>query len=118
MKRAQPESRIQRAIRDRLAAHGFQSVHVPNGSKLAGTEAQRARAGARLKAEGMMPGFPDLLVYGRGGRIAHIEVKAEGGRQQPTQRACEQWLSEWGHLYAVCRSQDDATEALRQWGWL
>lgn len=117
MKNRQPESRLQRAIVDYLAKTGYRAVHVPNGSKLAGTPEQRARAGARLKADGMVPGWPDLLVYGAGGRIGHIEVKAEGSYQQDTQKACERWLKGRGHLYAVCRSIDDVDETLRQWGW-
>jgi hypothetical protein len=117
-RRAQPEQALQRAIRDWLAIRGFDSVHVPNGSKLAGTPQQRARAGARLKADGLRPGFPDLLVYGSGGRIGHIEVKAPGGYQQPTQRRCQEWLLSIGHRYAVCRSTEDADAALVSWGWL
>lgn len=118
MKRAQPESAIQRDLLRDLRSMGFVAVHVPNGSKLAGTERQRRMAGARLKSEGMLPGFPDLLVYASGGRIGHIEVKAEGNYQQPTQKACQAMLEDMGHRYAVCRSGADLIETLRAWGWI
>ena len=118
MKRAQPESAIQRALLRDLRSMGFVAVHVPNGSKLAGSQKQRAMAGARLKSEGMLPGFPDLLVYASGGRVAHIEVKAPGNYQQPTQKACQAMLEGMGHRYAVCRSSADLTDVLRAWGWV
>lgn len=118
MKRAQPESTIQQAMLRDLRSMGFVAVHVPNGSKLAGTPKQRAMAGARLKAEGILPGFPDLLVYASGGRVGHIEVKAAGNYQQPTQKACQAMLEGLGHRYAVCRSGADLVDALRAWGWV
>lgn len=111
------ETRLQRTIRELLAKRGYRTVHVPNGATLSGTAQQRARQMANLKRDGLMPGFPDLLVYGPGGRTAHIEVKCEGAYQQPTQKAVQAWMGEWGHLYAVCRSLDDVDETLAKWGW-
>jgi hypothetical protein len=118
VKRKQPESAIQRDILKGLKALGFVAVHVPNGSKLAGSPEQRARAGKRLKADGMLPGFPDLIVYASGGRVGHIEVKAEGNYQQDTQKAVQAMLEGMGHHYAVCRSILDVPETLNKWGWL
>ena len=117
VRKAQPESRLQQAIVKYLRARNFIAVHVPNGSKLAGTPEQRARAGARLKTEGSVSGFPDLLVYGKGGRIGHIEVKCEGNYQTASQKECERWLGEYGQLVAVCRSIEDIDETLERWGW-
>ncbi len=116
MKKAQPESATQRAILAYLAARGFWAVHIPNGSKLAGTPVQRARAGKRFKDEGLYPGFPDLAVMFDGGRVGFIEVKAEGAYQQPTQKACQARMEALGHRYAVCRSIEDAAETLAKWG--
>ena len=117
MKKAQPESRLQQAIVQYLRARGFFVVHVPNGSKLSGTSQQRAMTGTRLKAEGTVAGFPDLLVYASGGRVGHIEVKVEGNYQQPSQKACQAALEGLGHHYAICRSLNDVDETLRGWGW-
>lgn len=118
MKRNQPESRLQRQIVTNLARLGFRAVHIPNGSKLAGTKEQRARAGARLKADGMVPGWPDLLVYGSQGRIGHLEIKAPKGTLSEAQKAAQADLEVMGHKYAVCRSLDDVIDALDGWGWL
>ena len=112
------ESTLQRTIRDYLAAHGYQSVAVPNGAVLRGDKDQRGRQMANLKRDGLMVGFPDLLVYGHSGRLAHIEVKTPQGKPSPAQEAVAAWLIAWGHNYALCRSTHDVDEALAQWGWI
>lgn len=112
------ETVIQRAIRTQFKALGFHTVHVPNGAVLSGDKLKRARQMNSLKADGLLPGFPDLLVYGPEGRIGHVEVKQEGTYQTPTQKACQAWLEGLGHLYIVCRSSEDVKETLTKWGWL
>lgn len=114
----QPERLIQRAVRARFKYHGFETVSVPNGSVLAGDQLKRARQMSTLKADGLLPGFSDLLVYGTDGRVGHCEVKTEGGRQQPSQKAVQAWLESIGHLYAICRSTADVDETLARWGWI
>lgn len=113
-----PETVIQRAIRTQFKALGFQTVHVPNGAVLGGDKTRRARQMNSLKSDGLMPGFPDLLVYGPEGKIAHVEVKQEGAYQAATQKACQAWLESLGHRYAVLRSSQDVSETLNAWGWL
>lgn len=114
---ARPETILQRQLREYLGAKGFVTVAVPNGSVLSGDKIKRARQMASLKRDGLTPGFPDLLVYGRNGRIGHIEVKTEGNYQEPTQKIVQGWLTDFGHLYAVCRSLLDVDETLTKWGW-
>lgn len=115
---AQPESALQQAIVTYLRAKGFIVAHVPNGSKMAGSEKQRLARGARLKREGLLAGFPDLLVYAPQGRMGHIEVKAEGAYQQPSQKAVQAALEGLGQHYVVCRSIADVDETLTVWGWV
>lgn len=112
-----PETRLQRDIRTRLAEHGYRSVAVPNGATLRGDATERAIQMANLKRDGLCVGFSDLLVYGAGGRIGHIEIKIEGGRQSPAQIECQRWLTELGQRYAVVRSLLDLDETLEAWGW-
>lgn len=111
------ESRLQRDIRTELALMGFRSVAVPNGATLSGDARARAIQMANLKRDGLCVGFPDLIVYGPDGKQGHIEVKVEGGRQSDNQKACQAWLTEWGHAYAVCRSIADVRETIEEWGW-
>jgi len=113
-----PESALQRLIRQHLSLRGFDSVHVPNGAVLAGDKLKRSRQMASLKADGLLPGFADLLVYASGGRIGHIEVKTPTGTIHPSQKACKAWLESLGHHYAICRSTDDVDKALANWGWV
>lgn len=113
-----PETALQRLIRQYVAAAGFHSVHVPNGAVLSGGPEQRARQMGSLKRDGLMPGFPDLLIYGRGQRIGHMEVKTPRGRQEDSQKAAQAWLEGLGHKYELVRSVDDAAAALRTWGWI
>ena len=61
-------------------------VHTHAGTRVV------CSGGARLKAMGMQPGFPDLFLT---------------GRLEPSQREMLALLSEQGYATAVCRSLDD-----------
>ncbi len=112
-----PETAIQRAVRLELAERGYASVHVPNGAVLAGDPKRRAIQMNALKADGLYPGFPDLLVYGHGARIGHIEVKTPTGTIADTQHKCRAWLEGLGHKYAICRDKAEVASILIAWGW-
>ena len=65
---------------------GYPVFHIPN-------EAKRSPAtAARLKAEGMRPGVPDLCIPVARGRYhsLYIEMKADGGKPTEEQAA---WIS-------------------------
>lgn len=113
-----PETRLQRDMRKYLALKGLRSVAVPNGATLRGDKKERSIQMANLKRDGLTPGFPDLIVYGKNGRIGHIEIKVEGNYQTASQKECERWLTEFGQNVAVCRSLPDIDETLARWGWL
>jgi len=113
-----PETLLQRELRSTIAKLGFRSVAVPNGSVLAGDRRQRSIQMASLKRDGLTPGFPDLIVFGRAGLIGFIEVKVEGNYQQASQKECQRWLTEFGQRYAVCRSSLDVMDTFKDWGWI
>jgi hypothetical protein len=104
-------------MRHYLALKGYKTVAVPNGATLRGDAKDRAIQMANLKRDGLTPGFPDLIVFGKEGRIGFIEVKVEGNYQTASQKECERWLNERGQLVAVCRSLTDIDEMLEGWGW-
>lgn len=81
---------------------------IPNGGKR-----DKATA-ARLKAEGVKPGVPDLClpVARRGYHGLYIEMKISGGRVSKEQR---QWLAAAeadGYMTAVCYSWPEAARLL------
>ena len=78
-------------------------VHTHAGTRVVCT------GGARLKAMGMQPGFPDLFlaVPRRGMHGLFIEMKSATGRLEPSQREMLALLSEQGYATAVCRSLDE-----------
>lgn len=86
-------------------------VAVPNG----GSRAGGAREGYRLKRQGVMAGFPDLLIFPGDGRAFVMEVKTEIGRVSPQQRQVMDRLHHAGIGGAVVRSIDDVTRALKAW---
>lgn len=91
--------------------------HSPNEGNRGGKKG--ALDGARRKAMGVMPGWPDLVLCPHDalyGRVPHgIEIKAEGGRQTDAQKDVEALFSLMGWPYVICRSLDDVTQTL--WDW-
>ena len=73
------ELRLHIAIADFLRLNEAPGVwawfHVPNGEK------RDKRAAAKLKAMGLKPGVPDIVID-HGGRIAYVEIKGRGSLSQ------------------------------------
>jgi len=85
---------------------------VPNG------EHRSPRTGARLKAQGVLPGVADLVIISEGGQAYHLELKRADGRLSPDQRAFEATCAALGAPYAVARTPDEARAILAGWGVL
>ena len=114
--RVMPEAALQKNIVKYLRAVlpcGFLVVSVSNNPR-------SAIAGAREKGMGMLKGWPDLAVYGRGSDerpfAGFIEVKAPGGYLRPEQRDTLDRLQDCGHPTAVVRSLEDVQRTIRVWG--
>jgi hypothetical protein len=111
------ETPIQRAIVAYLRAVMPDALvhHAPGESHLSGKKAMMATV--RKKANGMVTGWPDLIVlpYATVGAI-FFEVKAEGNYATPSQKAVHAHLERLGYRVAVVRSIDDVRECLRAWG--
>lgn len=88
--------------------------------------------GAMLKAAGVQPGWPDIVVIaprwrknhhnpnGRtisGTRVIGIELKALRGRTSPEQDAVASSFIGVGSVYEVCKSVEQVEGALRYWGF-
>lgn len=88
--------------------------HSPNELNLRGDKIAKAIAQNKAKVMGMRPGYPDLICHYRGWTLA-FEVKAEGGRMSPAQKAMQAQFEAQGVPYAVVRSIGDVREALNDW---
>lgn len=88
---------------------------VPNGGKRGRIEA------VRLKESGVVAGHPDLIVYGREGRLVLLEVKKPGGGLDndlnAAQRVVIPDLQDRGFPVSVVDSVEQAAHALRSAGF-
>lgn len=57
-------------------------------------------------------GFPDLLYFGKDGRMAFIEVKTPTGKVRPEQEAFLTMMSGYGFKTGVARSVKDAVDII------
>jgi hypothetical protein len=90
----------------RLAHPGVLIFAIPNGAFLAGTVGKRAAQMARLKAEGLVEGIPDLFIPEW---CVWIEMKrAKGGRVSPEQTEMAEALRGMNHLVIVAHGWEDA----------
>jgi hypothetical protein len=95
----------------RLQFPGVLIFSVPNGSHLAGTTAQRAAQVARLKAEGMVSGVPDLEIPEWN---LYIEMKRQrDGRLSADQVRMHDALRRAGKTVMVAKGWEDAADQVR-----
>lgn len=59
-------------------------------------------------------GVPDRIVLGRGGRIAFVEMKQEGGRLSARQSYVGKLLQSFGFKWFVVYNMDNARAMLRE----
>jgi hypothetical protein len=107
-----PEQALQRNVvkmLDTILPQPSHFHHVPNGGGRSKIEA------AILKGQGVKRGVPDLMIFAPGAVVA-IEMKSEGGRTSPDQKAVMEKLRQCGVHTAVCRSVDDVLETLAEAG--
>lgn len=83
-------------------------VHIPNGQNVG------SRIGARLKAQGLMKGYPDLALFvPRKHPVLFIEMKSPKGRLTLEQKMIHEELREVGYRVETCYSVEDGIEAIR-----
>ena len=84
---------------------------VPNGGL------RNKSVAAKLKAEGLRPGVPDLFlpVASNGYHGLFIEMKSEKGRASPHQLDWIEYLNGAGYKAVVCNGWLAAAEVLREY---
>lgn len=110
--RAREEEQLQVSIiaHLRLRAHPDCIFYaIPNG------EHRSKRTGARLKAQGVLAGAPDLAFILPDGSPAFMELKATSGRLSPAQKAFEDKCAKLGVAHVVISDIDTALRVLEAW---
>lgn len=72
-------------------------------------------AGARRKARGCRPGWPDLQIIWCG-QFYGIELKIDNGKQSESQSMMQEEIERAGGKYSICRSVDEVERQLVAWG--
>ncbi len=109
---------IQRQIVKALKRLGIIVHHSPNGAMLGGDKSARVKQAAALKADGVLKGFPDLVLINRAGDVGFIEVKKPGESLEPSQAALLPKIEARCWRVAVCTCVAEAEGTLRRWGWI
>ncbi|MCP4597776.1 VRR-NUC domain-containing protein [Neptuniibacter sp.] len=92
------------------------AYHVPNG----GSRKGGAREGARLKAQGVKAGVPDVCIaVARGGYLGlYIELKATPPHNSGVQKTQKEWLSRLnaqGYRAVLCKGFDAIRDEVDQY---
>lgn len=87
-------------------------VAIPNGGL------RHALVGIGLKAEGVRPGTPDIVVCLPEGRAGWLEMKAKRGSLRDEQIGFKTKVMKLGHYWGLARTVDEALAHLRGWGAL
>lgn len=93
------------------ARKGVCFFHAANG------ERREARDAAKLKAMGVTPGIPDLMIVADG-KTYGLELKTSRGRLSPAQKGMLDVLNAAGAYTAVAYGIDQALAILQAWGLL
>lgn len=108
-RRDNPEQRLHKAVAEYLAVAlkppTFWTTFPAGGGG-------RVR-GAQLKAMGLKPGVPDIIVLDSGPNVIGIELKAKKNDQSPAQRMIAQAFKDVQAWYILCRSVEEVEKALR-----
>jgi len=87
-------------------------MSIPNGGL------RHPRVGAMLKAEGLLPGSPDLIFALEKGKVLWLEMKTKKGRLSDTQIGIHHKLEQLGHVVETAHSIDQALHILEKHGVL
>lgn len=85
---------------------------IPNGGL------RNGRVAVKMKAEGLMPGMPDLGFAIEDGRTAWLEMKTDKGSLSDMQWGVRRKLEQLGHQWAMARSVEEAMDHLSRFGVL
>lgn len=94
----------------RYAKPDWRWSHFPSG------EFRDKRTGAKLKAMGLQPGWPDFVLLDLTGRMYALELKRVGEKLTDEQEDFQAWCDDHIVPYAVARTTEAALKVLIRWG--
>lgn len=94
------------------AADGWRMWHTPNGG------VRDKRVASKLKAMGVLPGVPDLLLLSPEGRLHGLELKAGRNVPTPEQEAFGIAMQSAGLPWEWSRELNRSLSILEGWGAL
>lgn len=112
---APKEIELHMAVADvlrRFAKPDWRWSHFPAG------EHRDVRTGAKLKAMGLQPGWPDFMLFDPSGRLHALELKRVGEVLDDDQEAFQEWCIARGVPHSVSQYVDEAVMVLDLWGVL
>jgi hypothetical protein len=112
MTRAQSEHSLQTEVIRYLTRYHVGDVFwfaVPNAGR------RTFSAAAKLRAEGMLRGVPDLCIVLPAGRTGWLELKSATGALSDDQKGFRARCRRLDHQYATARTLEEAKDHLRSW---
>lgn len=97
---------------DRCADPDWRWTHFPAG------ERRTDAAGARLKRQGLKPGWPDYLFISPAGALHFLELKRGAAPLTYEQKSFRDWCAAHGVPWRCARSYEDAVAIVSRWGVL
>jgi hypothetical protein len=88
---------------------GWRWHHTPNGSH------RLKSVAAKLKAQGVKPGIPDVCILRPNGSPIWLELKAFGGVLTVSQKEFMAWCAEAKQPFKVCRSVGEVEVFLKEY---
>lgn len=111
-KRQHPEAALHRAVAKYLddalpKSHAWNTFPAGGGGKI---------RGAQLRAMGLKPGWPDIVIFSPDGVTYWIELKSPKGRLSKEQTFTHRKLLSLGHVITIARSLIDVVRFLALFG--
>ena len=85
-------------------------THIANGEK------RDIRTAIKLRRMGVVPGWPDFILWAPTGMAHGLELKRKGAKPSDEQDGFVVWAARWGTHFSVADDFEQAHRVLKLWG--